>query len=120
MITIHCGGVGKSQVKQLIDKLNDPSVKGVVSSDMTAGPILKRDAKAFYIGTCHTGAGGSLGALLALVGRDKCHTFGRNAGSTNDEIKSLVQQGVKVFGLSVDQVDTVVPRIVQVLKELDE
>ena len=31
----------------------------------------------YYLGTCHTGAGASLGVLVGLMGSAACHTFGR-------------------------------------------
>ncbi|WP_372348939.1 DUF2620 family protein [Streptomyces sp. KL116D] len=31
----------------------------------------------YFLGTCHTGAGASLGVLVGLMGQAACHTFGR-------------------------------------------
>lgn len=115
MPTLYLGGVGKTNVKQLLEKRHDPSLKIVVSNDLEAGPIVKRSTDAYYIGTCHTGAGGSLGAMLAFVGRQKCHTFGRQARTTNAEVRKLLDAGVRTFGLSVDQINAVVPVLVDTI-----
>lgn len=58
--------------------------------------------------TCHTGAGASLGVLVGLVGQAACHTFGRSVPD-RATVESLLDQGKKVFGFSLDQIDTVVP-----------
>jgi len=68
MSTIYIGGVGKTDVRRLLEQRHDPKLKIVVSNDLEAGPILKRTTDTYYIGTCHTGAGGSLGAMLAFPG----------------------------------------------------
>lgn len=115
MPTIYLGGVGKTDVKRLLEQRHDPRLTVVVSSDLEAGPILKRTADTYYIGTCHTGAGGSLGAMLAFVGRQKCHTFGRQARVTTAEVQKLLDAGVRTFGLSVDQINAVVPVLVDTI-----
>ncbi|HZR43511.1 MAG TPA: DUF2620 family protein [Ktedonobacteraceae bacterium] len=112
MTTIYVGGVGKADVKRLLEQRHDPKLKIVVSSDLEAGPILKRTSDTYYIGTCHTGAGGSLGAMLAFLGRQKCHTFGRQARVTTSDVQKLLEGGIRAFGLSVDQLHAVVPPLV--------
>jgi hypothetical protein len=116
MISIYIGGVGKTDVKRLLEQRHDPQIKIIVSNDLEAGPILKRTANTYYIGTCHTGAGGSLGAMMAFMGRQKTHTFGRKARTTTQELQSLLNAGVRVFGLSVDQISTLVPVLVDAIK----
>ncbi|QBD82589.1 DUF2620 family protein [Ktedonosporobacter rubrisoli] len=115
MPTIYIGGVGKADVKRLLEQRHDPGLKVVVSSDLEAGPIMKRTADTYYIGTCHTGAGGSLGAMLAFLGRQRCHTFGRQARVNPNDIKKLLDDGVRAFGLSVDQINAVVPGLVDTI-----
>jgi hypothetical protein len=117
MSTIYIGGIGKASVKQLLEERHDPKLKFVVSNDLAAGPILKRTPDTYYIGTCHTGAGGSFGAILAFLGRQKCHTFGRQARITSADVQKLLAAGVRAFGLSVDQINTVVPALVDAIQE---
>lgn len=116
MSTIYIGGVGKSTVRQLLEQRHDPKLKVVVSSDLEAGPIMKRTTDTYYIGTCHTGAGGSLGAMLAFLGRTRCHTFGRQARISNDDVAKLLDAGVRAFGLSVDQINAIVPTLVAAIQ----
>jgi len=116
MSTIYIGGVGKADVKRLLEQRRDPKLKLVVSNDLEAGPILKRTSGTYYIGTCHTGAGGSLGAMLAFVGRPKCHTFGRQARINPTDVQKLLDSGVRVFGLSIDQINAVVPVLVDAIQ----
>lgn len=115
MPTVYIGGVGKADVKRLLEQRHDPKLKIVVSNDLEAGPILKRTTDTYYIGTCHTGAGGSLGAMLAFLGRQRCHTFGRQARVTTGDVQKLLDAGIRVFGLSVDQINAVVPTLVDTI-----
>jgi Protein of unknown function DUF2620 len=116
MSTIYIAGVGKTDVKRLLEQRHDPALKLVVSNDLEAGPILKRTPDVYYIGTCHTGAGGSLGAMLVFVGRQKCHTFGRQSRVSSADVQKLLDSGVRAFGLSVDQINNVVPALVDAIQ----
>ncbi len=116
MSTIYIGGVGKADVKRLLEQRRDPKLKIVVSNDLEAGRILKRTSDTYYIGTCHTGAGGSLGAMLAFLGRQKCHTFGRQARINASDVQKLLDVGIRAFGLSVDQINNVVPALVDAIQ----
>jgi len=117
MSTIYIGGIGKTDVKRLLEQRRDPNLKIVMSNDFEAGPILKRTANTYYIGTCHTGSGGALGAMLAFLGRQKCYTFGRQVRVSAPELQKLLDSGVQVFGLSVDQITAVVPSLVNAIQE---
>ena len=114
--TIYIGGVGKADVKRLLEKRRDPKLKFVVSNDLEAGSILKRTPASYYIGTCHTGAGGALGAMLVFLGRQRCHTFGRRARINAIEVQELLNSGIRAFGLSVDQIHVVVPVLVDAIQ----
>lgn len=116
MSTLYIGGVGKADVKRLLEQRRDLKLKFVVSNDLEAGPILRRTPNAYFIGTCHTGAGGALGAMLAFLGRQKCHTFGRRARVSATDVQKLLDSGVQAFGLSVDQINAVVPSLVDAIQ----
>ncbi len=120
MQKVYLGGVGKTQVKKLLDQFQDPNVQIVMSSDMAAGPVLRKNPMSYYIGTCHTGAGGSLGALMAFLGRSHCHTFGRQTTTNTRQIIDLLKNGVQAFGLSVDQIDSMVPRLMEAIRVYSE
>lgn len=108
MTKILTGGVGKVEVTQTVKQLGLDGVEIVASSDMDAAMKLRAGQADYFLGTCHTGAGASLGVLVGLMGRPACHTFGRSV-PTEAEVNSLLDEGKKVFGFSMDQIDTIAP-----------
>ncbi|MGC5341946.1 DUF2620 domain-containing protein [Streptomyces sp. DT24] len=108
MTKILTGGVGKVEVTETIKKLGLDGIEVVKSSDMDAAMKLRVGQADYYLGTCHTGAGASLGVLVGLMGNAACHTFGRSV-PTEDQITALLADGKKVFGFSMDQIDTIAP-----------
>lgn len=114
MTKILTGGVGKVEVAETVKKLSLDGVEAVVSSDMDAAMKLRAGQADYYLGTCHTGAGASLGVLLGLMGSAACHTFGRSAPS-EDEVRALLAEGKKVFGFGMDQIDTATPVIARAI-----
>ena len=70
--------------------------------------VLRAGQADYFLGTCHTGAGASLGVLVGLMGSPACHTFGRSV-PTEDEVAALLAAGKKVFGFSMDQIDVIAP-----------
>ncbi len=116
MTTVLVGGVGKKDVATALGAVGDPGLRVVVSNDMDAAMQLKGGQADYFVGTCHTGAGASLGVLVALLGRDKCHTFGRTVPSLQD-VTAALDAGKVAFGFSIDQVDKIVPTIAQALRD---
>jgi hypothetical protein len=108
MTKILTGGVGKTEVAKAIADLGIENLDVTVSSDMDAAMKLRARQADYYLGTCHTGAGASLGVLVGLVGATKCHTFGRSV-PTEEEISALLAEGKTVFGFAIDQIDVVAP-----------
>ncbi|GAA2331724.1 DUF2620 domain-containing protein [Streptomyces caniferus] len=108
MTKILTGGLGKSEVAGRVTGLGLPGVEIVVSSDMDAAVQLRAGRADYFLGTCHTGAGASLGVLVGLLGSAVCHTFGRSV-PTAEQIEALLDEGKKVFGYAVDQLDAVTP-----------
>ncbi|GAB2462352.1 DUF2620 family protein [Xylanimonas ulmi] len=107
---IIAGGVGKAQVADALRSMLRPHDTITVSSDMDAALKLRTGDADYYLGTCHTGAGASLGVLVGLLGADKCHTFGR-AALTAEDIEAQLSAGKVAFGFSVDQIDDAVPAL---------
>lgn len=105
---IIAGGVGKVQVAAALKKVLQPGDEVIVSTDMDAAIKLRTNAADYYFGTCHTGAGASLGVLVGMLGGDKCHTFGRSMPKA-EQIESAVASGAIAFGFSIDQIDQLVP-----------
>ncbi|MEU7185520.1 DUF2620 family protein [Streptomyces sp. NPDC039022] len=110
MTTILTGGVGKAKVADAVERLALAGVEVEVSNDMEAAARLRAGRADYFLGTCQTGAGASLGVLVGLMGSAVCHTFGRSVPSAG-EINALLDQGKKVFGFAVDQIDAITPTL---------
>ncbi|MGW0733446.1 DUF2620 domain-containing protein [Streptomyces sp. NPDC002851] len=108
MPKILTGGVAKTEVAEAVRNLALDGVEVAVSSDMDAAIQLRAGQADYFLGTCHTGAGASLGVLVGLMGQPACHTFGRSVPS-QDEVAALLEQGKKVFGFAMDQIESLAP-----------
>ncbi|MFC9647693.1 MULTISPECIES: DUF2620 domain-containing protein [unclassified Streptomyces] len=108
MTKILTGGVGKTEVANTVSALALDGLEITVSNDMDAAMKLRAGQADYYLGTCHTGAGASLGILVGLLGQPLCHTFGRHV-PTEDEVAALLADGKKVFGFAIDQIDVLAP-----------
>ncbi|MFJ9178617.1 DUF2620 domain-containing protein [Streptomyces sp. NPDC102360] len=116
MTKILTGGVGKVEVANTVKELGLDGVEVTVSSDMDAAMKLRAGQADYFLGTCHTGAGASLGVLVGLMGQAACHTFGRGV-PTEDEVATLLADGNKVFGFSMDQIEQVAPVIARAIAD---
>ncbi|GAA4083607.1 DUF2620 domain-containing protein [Actinomadura miaoliensis] len=114
MIKILSGGVGKVDVARTVAQVAPETLEVAVSNDMEAAMRLRAGQADYYLGTCHTGAGASLGVLVGLMGREACHTFGRSV-PTEADVQALLTEGKKVFGFALDQIDTVAPVIARAI-----
>ncbi|MFF4243248.1 DUF2620 domain-containing protein [Streptomyces sp. NPDC001822] len=114
MTKILTGGVGKVEVTKAIADLGIDTLDVVQSSDMDAAMKLRAGQADYFLGTCHTGAGASLGVLVGLMGSAACHTFGRGV-PTEEEAGTLLAAGKKVFGFSMDQIDVIAPLLARAI-----
>jgi hypothetical protein len=114
MTKILVGGVGKADVAKRLEEIGGLEV--VVTNDMDAATRLMAGQADYYIGTCHTGAGGSLGVLVGLLGAARCFTFGRGQ-ATEAEAEAAIAEGKVAFGFSIDQIDQVVPILAGAIHE---
>lgn len=110
------GGVGKSEVASKIREIGDSGLEVKVTNDMDAAMKLRSGQADYFLGTCHTGAGASLGVLVGLLGGDKCMTFRRGLAS-EEAVRQALDDGKVAFGFSVDQIDKVVPALVHGIRE---
>ncbi|MEV0036771.1 DUF2620 domain-containing protein [Streptomyces sp. NPDC050804] len=108
MTKILTGGVGKTEVAQTVGALALDGLEITLSNDMDAAMKLRAGQADYYLGTCHTGAGASLGILVGLLGQPLCHTFGRSV-PTEEQVAGLLADGKKVFGFAIDQIDVIAP-----------
>jgi len=102
MTRILTGGIGKTEVADALRELGIDGMEVTVSNDMDAAMKLRAGQADYYLGTCHTGAGASLGLLLGVLGSATCHTFGRSI-PTEEQVATLLDGGKKVFGFGMDQ-----------------
>lgn len=114
MTKILTGGVAKVQVAEDLAGLDIEGLEVAVSNDMEAAMKLRAGQADYYLGTCHTGAGASLGVLLGVMGSGACHTFGRGI-PTVQEVTGLIDDGKKVFGFGMDQMSATLPVIAQAI-----
>lgn len=114
MTKILTGGIGKSEVADAVAGLGLTGVDVVVSSDMDAALALRSGQGDYFLGTCHTGAGASLGVLVGLLGSADCHTFGRAVPGA-EQIEALLDEGKRVFGFALDQLDAVAPALARAI-----
>ncbi|MFH9423474.1 DUF2620 domain-containing protein [Streptomyces sp. NPDC017529] len=114
MTRILTGGLGKAEVANIVERLALDGVEVVVTNDMDAATQLRAGRADYFLGTCQTGAGASLGVLVGLMGTTACHTFGRSVPSEG-EIDALLDQGKKVFGFAVDQIEAITPALAEAI-----
>lgn len=112
---IITGGVAKSRVADALRPYLKEGETVEVGTDMDAAIKLRKGVADYYLGTCHTGAGASLGVLLSFLGSDKTHTFGRKVPSKK-QIREALCSGKIAFGFSIDQIEEVVPLIISELR----
>lgn len=116
MTRILTGGLGRTDVARLVQQLAPDGIDVAESSDMDAASELRSGRADYYLGTCHTGAGASLGVLVGVLGSGACHTFGR-AVPRDDQVAALLAAGVRVFGFAVDRIEAVAPVIVRAVAD---
>lgn len=115
MTKILTGGIGKTQVARELVDLGIERLEVAVCGDMEAAMMLRAGQADYYLGTCHTGAGASLGVLLGVLGSGTCHTFGRRV-PTEEEVAALLEDGKKVFGFGMDQISDTTPVVARAIE----
>jgi hypothetical protein len=110
------GGIGKAETSRLLVSGLGAGAEVEVSSDFEAASVVATQTDAYYLGSCHTGAGAALGVLVPLLGADRCHAFGRSV-PTPEQLNGLLEEGKVAFGFPVDNTTAVVSVFVDVLAE---
>ena len=116
---IILGGVGKREVASKIKEIGEEGLEVKATNDMDAATKLRAGQADYYFGTCHTGAGASLGVLVGLLGSDKCMTFRRGLAKP-EAVKEALEGGKVAFGFSTDQIDRVVPVLVEGIRQREK
>lgn len=112
---IIAGGIAKSEVADVLRPLLGDDDTVTIGTDMDAAIQLQSGAADFYLGSCHTGAGASLGVLVGFLGSQRTHTFGRLLPS-QEQIDASVKADNVAFGFSIDQVQEIVPMLWRALE----
>jgi hypothetical protein len=77
---------------------------------------VKQGKADYFIGSCATGQGGALASAIAVLGYGNCTLIsGARAPSPQDVEKKVTSKDWKAFGVRVDQVNAVVPTLVNTL-----
>lgn len=118
MTKIVVGGqIDKDEVKGLVEKYGDGQYEIEVKSDLDAAMAVKNGQADIYMGACNTGGGGALAMALALLGRENCVTVSMPGKiMPEEEIRENVRAGKKAFGFTAQHKETVVPIIMDELK----
>ncbi|MFJ2112514.1 DUF2620 family protein [Streptomyces sp. NPDC087850] len=114
MAKILTGGLGRSEVADTLAALGLDGLEVALSNDMDGATKLRSGLADYYLGTCLTGAGASLGLLVGLLGQPLCHTFGRSV-PTEEQVGALLADGKRVFGFAADRIDAVAPVVARAI-----
>ncbi len=94
------GAMFKDEIKKYVQQYI-PQAEVEIKSDIDAAMAVKANQADIYLGACDTGAGGSLGMAIALLGADKCKTLAMPGRVLSDEeIEQAVKDGVVAFGFT--------------------
>lgn len=111
--------IGGQIQKDLILKLvqtHIPTAIVEVKPDIEAALAIKTGEADIYLGSCDTGAGGSLGMAIAILGMDKCLTVVMPGKAlSEDEINAAYNRGIKAFGFTGQKCEYVVKALAKVL-----
>ncbi|HCW73835.1 MAG TPA: DUF2620 domain-containing protein [Clostridiaceae bacterium] len=111
------GQMDKDNVASLLRKHlgSDDEIK--IMSDIEASMAIKTNAADYYFGACNTGGGGALAMAIALLGMNQCATVAMPGNiRSREEIIKEVENGKKAFGFTPQAAETVIPIIIEQIK----
>jgi hypothetical protein len=118
VVKIACCGMQSKKAAEVAKKAGGEQVEVAVLPDMQGVQGVKRGKYDYYIGTCQTGGGGSLGMAIAILGMKSSKVLGTPGKVPKvEQIKQTVDEGYKAFGFPYDQIEQVVPNLVKCLIE---
>lgn len=110
------GAMYKDEIATLVSQ-HFPQAEVFIKSDLDAAMIMKNGQADYYLGACDTGAGGSLGMAIALLGANKCKTLAMPGKVLEDiEIEECIKQGVIAFGFTHQTSQHIVSSLAKYLK----
>ncbi|CDL85937.1 DUF2620 domain-containing protein [Xenorhabdus cabanillasii] len=111
------GQIEKEKIAECIRQLaGDKATSIVIMNDIEASMAIKNGEADYYFGACNTGGGGALAIAIALIGLDLCATIGMPGKILpDDEIIAHVKAGKKAFGFTGQDIDIVLPVIINTI-----
>lgn len=115
-VKVVCCGMQSKKTAEVAKQAGGDQIEVAIVPDIQGAQLVKNGKYDYYIGTCQTGGGGSLGMAIAILGMQKSKVLGTPGRVPNEEqIKQHVDDGYQAFGLPYDQIDLVVPQLVKTL-----
>ena len=114
MISIAVGGqLEKQTIARMVETLGGEKVSVAIMSDLDGVLAVQTGQAHYYLGACHTGAGGALGLALGLLGPAQCVSLCTPGGSMDErEIDAQVSAGKRAFGMVADLLERQLPPLV--------
>ncbi|MEQ1976393.1 MULTISPECIES: DUF2620 domain-containing protein [unclassified Xenorhabdus] len=114
------GQIEKQAIAEGIRQLaGDKATAITIMNDIDAAMAIKNGEADYYFGACNTGGGGALAMAIALIGLNQCATIGMPGKIlSNDEIIAHVKAGKKAFGFTGQDIDIVLPVIINTIISL--
>ncbi|BET95173.1 DUF2620 domain-containing protein [Xenorhabdus taiwanensis] len=114
------GQIEKQAIAEGIRQLaGNKDITITIMNDIDAAMAIKNGEADYYLGACNTGGGGALAMAIALIGLNQCVTIGMPGKIlSNDEIIAHVKAGKKAFGFTGQDIDIVLPVIINTIISL--
>ncbi|WP_337264930.1 MULTISPECIES: DUF2620 domain-containing protein [unclassified Serratia (in: enterobacteria)] len=114
------GQIEKEKIADAVRRLAGEKATSIsIMNDIEAAMSIKGGQADIYLGACNTGGGGALAMAIAIIGMDKCATVGMPGKIlSDDEIAACIKAGKIAFGFTGQDIDAVVPVIVNTLFSL--
>lgn len=109
-------GIGRDRAAEVARAVAGSQLKVRTGSDYEGVLALKSGEADYFVGICQSGAGGALALAVGLLGSKNCLTVSTagtppKAGAVEDG----VDKGIVAFGLAVDHIEEVIPRLVKAI-----
>lgn len=118
MSTIVITGIARSRAADIARSLAGEGFEIMTASDYDGVLSLQRGDADYYLGICQSGAGAALALAVGLLGSRRCATLSTaGAPPAPDAVERAVQDGRIAYGLAVEHIEDVVPRLIKALQE---
>ena len=105
-------------IETFVKQLGGEAVQTSVSTDVKGALAVRKGEADYYIGSCWTGAGGSLAIATAVLGQSRTFIVSMPGLPANAErVRAAVGENRVAFGISYDQMKPSVTCIIQSILE---